>query len=420
VSDAALWVVPVLAGLLAISAAFSASETALFSLTPHERTRSGKGVERLLAHPRDLLVAVLLGNLVTNILFFAFADRLSAGEGGWVDVFLVVAVLAVLLTCGEILPKTVGLRGRLWIAPLVAPVLLVAVRLVRPLRVAVGRPLDAIARLVGARHSDEHRLDAAELAQVLGRTAERGALAGSEGDLLPEIVELRGVRVREIMTPRVDTLWLDCELADREALLREALARRIGWLAVVEGSPDRVVGRVRLRDLLRRRGTATRDLVEPVVFVPEVASVLDLLRILRAAQSAEAVVVDEWGGTAGVVTLENVFEEILGDLRVEGEVRPLAVIPQGEGVFRVAGAMGVRDWNDAFGHRVVPGEFETVGGFVTALLGRIPRAGDRVRWGDLVLEVQEARRRRVVWVDTWVAGPHDAPVIPTRRAAEST
>lgn len=407
-SPDAVWVLPLMLVLLGASGAASASETALFSLTPAERSRAGRAVDKLLAQPRDLLMGVLLANLVVNILFFAFADRLSGADGGWWDVGFAVVALVALIVFGEILPKTLGLRGRHWIAPAMAPVLVLLVHMVRPLRIALARPMDLIGRWVDGQRGGEHHLDAEELALVLESTAARGELVGADADLLPEIVELRGMRVREIMTPRVDALLLDVAELDRAPAVRAAIQARVSWLPVVDGGADQVLGRVRLRDLLRGPQTPTRELLEPVVFVPEVASVLDLLRILRARETAEAVVVDEWGGTAGVVTLENVFEEILGDLRVEGEERYRAVIPQGEGVYRVAGAMGVREWNEAFGHRVVPREFETVGGFVTALLGRIPRTGDRVRWGGLVLEVQEARRRRVQWVDTWAEGKGDA------------
>ena len=191
-------------------------------------------------------------------------------------------------------------------------------------------------------------------------------------------------------------------------MAREALERRLGWLPVVEGNPDRVIGHVRVRDLVLRTDRDVSQLVMPVKFVPEVASALDLLRTLQEDRTAEAVVLDEWGGTAGVVTIEDVFEEIVGELRAEGEERVPVAVPQGEGVFRVSGRLSIRDWNERFGFTVVPVEFETVGGFVTALLGRIPRAGDVARFGSLVLQVEEVRGRRVLAVDLWVETPAEA------------
>ena len=143
--------------------------------------------------------------------------------------------------------------------------------------------------------------------------------------------------------------------------------------------------------------------IMPIKFVPEVAGVLDLLAEFKRDRAAEAVVVDEWGGTAGIVTVEDIFEELVGELRTEGEDREQPVVPLGAGSYRVAGSLAIRDGNWHFGQHVVPTEFETVGGMMTALLGRIPRVGDRIQVGPLVCEVSDARGRRVVAVDLHVA-----------------
>ncbi|MFM7281873.1 MAG: transporter associated domain-containing protein, partial [Planctomycetia bacterium] len=154
-----------------------------------------------------------------------------------------------------------------------------------------------------------------------------------------------------------------------------------------------------------REDSALEELAQPALFVPEVASALDLLRLMRERKATEAIVVDEFGGTAGFVTLEHVFEEIVGDLRREGESEEQSVERLDGGRWRVAGHLSIRDWNEQFGRQLVPEGFETVGGFVTALLGRIPRAGDRVRAHGIVMEVREVRARRVAKVDMSVEGP---------------
>jgi CBS domain containing-hemolysin-like protein len=237
---------------------------------------------------------------------------------------------------------------------------------------------------------------------VLARGAVEGALHEGEADLLSGIIELDDVRVREIMRPRVDVLFLDVSGEERERVTRAALAARLTWLPVIDAEPDHVVGKVNLRDLVRHPERSIRMLVVPVTFVPEVASALDVLRSLRGGDASEAVVVDEFGGTAGIVTVEHAFEHVLGDLRVEGEEPVPTLVPLGEGRFRVSGGLPIREWNEAFGLEIVPREFETVGGFVTALLGRIPRAGDQVHVGALELSVHEVRRRRVLTVDIGV------------------
>ncbi|QDU67009.1 hemolysin family protein [Engelhardtia mirabilis] len=400
--DAPLWLYGLLAGLLGASAVCSASETAFFSLEPAERARAGRATSVLHDRQRDFLVTVLLANLVINILYFAFADRLGAGLVGYEHLGVILATLLALLIVGEIMPKTVGLRGRLFLARTMAPFWLVMIGLVAPIRRPLVRLLEGVGRLVVARAGDERDLTPEELADVLERSAAEGDLLDHEADLIAEVVELRSIRVREIMTPRVDVIFVEYDGSNREQAANAGLAIRATWLPVVDGGADRVVGQVRVRDLFVHPLRSVAQLNMPVQFVPEVASALDLLRVLRDERTAEAVVVDEWGGTAGVVTIEDILEEIVGELRTEGEARLVNAVPLGEGVFRVPGGLSIRDWNEHFGHRVVPTEFETVGGFVTALMGRIPRAGDVVRFGGLRLEVHEVRGRRVRFVDIQV------------------
>jgi len=223
-------------------------------------------------------------------------------------------------------------------------------------------------------------------------------LKSDEVDLLTEIVELREIRVREIMTPRVDNLFCELDESNREEVLAQAVEQRLSWLPVIEGAADAVRGRVRVRDLLVHRERPISQLVMPVKFVPEVASALDLLRQLREDRAKEAVCVDEWGGTAGTVTIEDVVEEIVGDLRTEGEQPDNLIERLSEGEYKVSGALSVRDWNDRFGSEVVPSEFETVGGLVTALLGHIPKPGDEVEYGALRMQVASVDGRRVEFV----------------------
>jgi CBS domain containing-hemolysin-like protein len=407
VSEAPLWLWCTLAGLLFLSGLFSSSETALFSLSARQQVRAGFKVHRLLSQPRRLLVSVLLCNILVNILYFALATRLLPEEGGVGEFGVGLAILVALLICGEILPKTLGLLARVTVARLTAPLLRVAVFVLGPLSRPLRAFLEGGNRLVSLWFPEERGVTSEVLAHIMERGGEEGTLLGVEADLLAEVIELDDIRVREIMTPRVDTLFLDVSEQDREPVVAEALARRLSWLPVVDGSADKIVGRVRVRDLLHRRERPIRQLVMPVKFVPEVASALDLLHALREDRTSEAVVVDEWGGTAGFVTAEDVFEEIVGDLRTEDEARVPAVVPLGEGRYRVAGGLAIRDWNEAFGLKVVPREFETVGGFVTALLGRIPRAGDEVLVGDLEMEVHEVRGRRVTSVDIGVREDED-------------
>lgn len=397
-----------LAILLAISAAFSAAETALFSLTSSDERRAGPTAKRLLADPPSLLVAILIGNLVSNTLFFAFAASLLARREPveqWVGNGL---ALGAIVLAGEIMPKTLALRARVLIARWTALPMAAWVTATAPVQRMAAKALELVYRALGPAASEEVGITADALGHALERSAEQGLLLDSEASILSGIVELEDVRVREIMTPRVDMLFLDVSGEGRDEVVARAVAAKAPWVIVIDGNPDRILGRVRTRVLLAQPGRALRDALEPCRFVPEVATALHALHYLRENQVAQAVAIDEWGGTAGIVTVESIFEEVVGDLRVEGETAVKPVVALGGGRFEVDGSISIRDWNEQFGSRVVPREFETLGGFVAALLRRIPRTGDTVRAGPLVFEVADVRRRRIVRLVVHVAQPEEA------------
>jgi putative hemolysin len=380
-------------GLLVFSAGFSASETALFNLGPADEREAGAKARALLEHPRALLVGILLGNLVVNVLFFAFAASWLSQFDPVHQVAGNLAFLGCVVLFGEVLPKTLALRGSARLARLLAPPLSVFVALVAPLRRAADVALEWIYKALGPSARSEDEVTTQALALALERSAKQGLLLENEASILAALVELEDVRVRELMTPRVEMLFVDVSGEGREQAARAGVEQKAPW--VIDGAPDTIVGRVRVRSLLMQPHDPIEKLIEPCHFVPEVSSALRTLQFLRERGVAQAVVVDEWGGTAGMVTVESIFEEFVGDLRVEGELAERAVAPLSDGSFEVDGGLSIREWNEFFGGRVAPREFETLGGLVSALLGRIPRTGDRVSSGPLEFEVLSTRRRRV-------------------------
>jgi putative hemolysin len=390
-----------LPALAAASAFLSASETALFSLDERGKHAAGGAARRLLEKPEALLITLLLSNLVVNVLFFAFAAGL-APEGGANELLYGMTAVVALVLFSEMIPKTLALRAGPAFARVVAVPLVPLYEVTRPVRRIVQWCLEMVLRALGEAARPEEGISADALYAVLEHSAQGGLIATSEADLLSEVVELEGIRVREITTPRVDMLAIDLEDTDEEHrwfVIARALAKRITWLPVVRGGPDVVVGQVRMRDLLAQPDATLESLTQPVLFIPEVASVFDLLHHLKDSKATEAIVVDEYGGTTGFVTIEHVFEEIVGDLRVEGERADIPVVKCDDGSFRVSGGLSIRDWNELFGRAIVPEGFETVGGLVLALLGRIPKTGDVVRLPGLNLRVHEVRGRRVTTVD---------------------
>ena len=241
-------------GMLVLSGMFSSSETALFSLDEEGRRRAGPRAQALLAAPRDLLVTILLCNLVVNLAFFTVTPLLLPSDGARGALLGGLLALVAVLVCGEILPKTLALRSPVLLARVAAPPLTVLVGVLMPLRRVVSWVLDLCHRLIGEHEREERRLSAEALADALERSARQGVLEVGEADLVAEIVELSSMRVREIMTPRVDMLALDLEDAEgeRAAAMRATRRARLTWLPVVRGDLDTIVGRVEIRDLLAR------------------------------------------------------------------------------------------------------------------------------------------------------------------------
>jgi len=402
--------------LLAASALFSGAETALFNLSREQlrRFRSARSpfrraTARLMEDPRRLLVTVLFGNNAVNVALFAtsvvliqaIGHRFPEVRSEWRLAIGIATPLAVILF-GEVAPKSVGAILPGWFAPMVSLPLTALEYIVWPIRVVlVSGIVVPLERLITGRRLREPPLMTTDELQAVVELSEReGAVTPDEGDMLAEVLELGQRRVREAMTPRVEVVA--CDMADPMdevlALFRQS---RLTKLLVYAGKMDDVVGIVYAKTAYLHPDGPLRRLVRPVYFVPETKTVESLLKEFRSRRIQFAVVVDEYGGLAGVVTVEDCLELIVGDIEDETD-RPTAEPVQrlGPSEYRLAGDLSVRSWEDLFGARLPEGggRYATLAGFVTSLLGRLPAEGERIRWGNIEFLIEEVRRRRVTWV----------------------
>ena len=267
----------------------------------------------------------------------------------------------------------------------------------------------AFRRWGGEVHDDEREGEEAdEEVEAFIEVGEReGILEAEEGEMVRGIVDLDETRVREIMTPRTDLVAIaaDAKVSDaRRVALREGHSR----FPVYQGTIDNIVGMLHVRDLLRSWEEGWEDapvsgFVRPAVFVPETRTLSELLAEMRAG-SHLALVVDEYGGLAGLVTIEDVLEEIVGDIRDEHDAEEAQVVPQADGSAIVSGLAHVEELESMFHVQFGDREFDTVGGLVTAALGRVPDAGETLEAHGLRIEVLEADLRRVFRVRVRPAG----------------
>ncbi|MEO8432412.1 MAG: hemolysin family protein [Acidobacteriota bacterium] len=227
---------------------------------------------------------------------------------------------------------------------------------------------------------------------------EEGILEKGEEKLLMSIVDFGDTRVREVMTPRTDVVSIE-ETESPEALADLFIATKYSRIPVVRGSIDRVVGTVHVKDLFyaTRHGAVRRiaEVLREAYFVPESKKVSELLGEFQRRHLWLAIVVDEYGGVSGLVTVEDLLEEIVGEISDEHEDEREAVTPAGEHAFSVSGRENIATVRELFGRGPEEEEFSSIGGFLAARLGHIPRPGETHRESDLIFTVEEADRRRV-------------------------
>ncbi len=393
--------------LLILSGIFSAAETVLFGLDVDERgairRRGGvlaTSVEWLLREPRLLLVSILLCNMTVNTVYMTVGSLLVLrhGESPWTGVLFGVGTLALIIVFGEVVPKLAGQAHRTGAARILAPPIAVVHRFLLPLDRAVGRfVVEPLHRLLGP--SPRSHLDPDELDALVDLSVRQGAIDRDEETLLREVLSLRTLRVRDIMTPRVSIRSVG--IADPPELIRAQFEEtRLGRLPVRAADIDDVVGILSCRRFLldvpdKVDPDRLRAMCRPASFVPEVASVEQLLGRFRAEGSTIAIVVDEFGGTSGLVTIEDVAEELVGEIAGEGDEEIPDPERLGDARWRVSGRMSLHDWRAAFGPALDDHRISTVGGLFLAQLGRLARPGDEIRIANVRLVASKVDAGRV-------------------------
>ena len=273
------------------------------------------------------------------------------------------------------------------------------VRIVQPLTVALIDIIDLRRDRDGG--EDAAAPEAADATPAAAEQQEEGVISQEEGrELLQSIVDFTETVVREVMTPRPDIIAIqaDATLNDLRTLFREEQYSRI---PVYRGNLDNIIGIVFVKDLVALPpGTEPplTTLMRSAYMVPESKRVSELLKEMQRRQAQTAIVVDEYGGTAGLVTVEDLLEEIVGEIRDEYDVESETVTDEGDGTFVFSGKVGVDEVKDRLGVEIEREGFETVGGYLLSHLGRMPYVGETFDVDDLAIEVLEVERRRITKV----------------------
>jgi putative hemolysin len=326
------------------------------------------------------------------VIFFAAAVlRLAALAALGMGAALAIAFLSWLLA--------MGLALAVVREPWVEPAARVAVMAIQPFGVVIA----AMARLEGGvqepeTQGDQSDIDEHEMQAFIGAGEEAGIIEREDVELITSVVELSETVVREIMTPRTDihALPLSTDFAHVQQRFAESMFTR---LVVYRETLDRIEGVVHVKDVLRAAAAGETptagELLRPVLVVPETKELRELLREFQSLRQQLAVVVDEYGGTSGIVTLEDVLEEIVGEIQDEHQREGPDYDREGPGVFLVNGGAHVEVLEEIFDVEVGEVAFDSVAGLVLDRLGHVPRLGETAAWQGLVLEVVEVDRRRL-------------------------
>ena len=390
---------------LLFSAFFSGSETALFSLQRSNVAGMSSGsknqrrVASLLSAPRKLLVTLLFGNLLVNIastsIVTVLAIKLFGGRGVG---YAMIVMTVLILMFGEILPKSIAIKraGRLSTA-IAAPVAFL-MYLFFPVTAVLGKIADSsveICRKIFGETKEEFA--SRELATAVEMGYRDGLFDEFEKEILTNLFLLAETDVHEILTPRVEVFALDVNTGFQAAV---AQVRGKGFTRVplYEDDPEKIVGILHTKDLLRHsrdERITLRELVRPVTFVPETKPIRDLLGELSSSRNHVVIVVDEHGSYEGIVTLEDILEEIIGEIRDRREPRVKEYNLIDEDHIVVEGSMHLEDLNDVFGTGLESKDTETISGFLCDLTGRIPGDGESFISGRLRFLVLSSGKTRV-------------------------
>ncbi len=374
--------------LILLSAFFSGSETALTAASRprmHELEKQGDRRARIVNRLRDrqerLIGGILLGNNFVNILASALATTLLVGWFGDAGVaYATLGMTALILVFAEVLPKTYAIRNPDRLALGAAPVLRPVIGVLSPIAQTVTHIVVLLLAAVGA--GQRGGMSKAAREQELRGTIALHATAAREGVMLRSILDLAEVEVAEVMTHRKSVQLVDVDLPVEE-FMEQALSSPYTRLPLFKDKPDNIVGVLHAKDLLRALRRAENDLTKLDImklasipwFIPEPTSLADQLQAFRRRREHFAIVVDEYGALMGVVTLEDILEEIVGEIADEHDMPVAGVRPQGDGSYIVNGTVTIRDLNRQFEWQLPDEEATTVAGLVLHEARLIPDVG---------------------------------------------
>jgi CBS domain containing-hemolysin-like protein len=408
--------------MLSCSAFFSGSESALFSLNRIQLQKLKEDqhptypiISSLLAKPRRLLVSILLGNEMVNVsasiitasIVFDIFSRyglISKTESHLAAATAVSVgfLTPVILLVGEITPKTIAVKFSVRIATFVARPLYLFSQIIRPLRWAIRKISDGIINAIGGEHSfSSDIIHEEEFKTLMEMGEEEGVIDTKEKELIHRVFDLAETQVSQIMTPRTEiaALPVDVDRASAVIFIKEKSVSRI---PIYRASLDDLVGVLYVRDLLSSKQfdrskpeSPIKELLRPPYYVPLTKRAGDLFREFQLKKIHMAIVVDEYGGTAGLITMEDILEELFGEIPDELDVPETKIVKLEEGKYLVNAKLYLDEFDREFGTNFQNEQSDTIAGFVLDLFGKLPLQGESISWADLTFTIHNIQKTKL-------------------------
>lgn len=407
---ASSWLLLAFLVFLALSAFFSSAESAFISL-PKLRIRylveSGvKGAEKLAKFaekPERFLATVLLGNNLVNIAAATLGTIMAVSVFGfpWGPIIATVGVTALVLVFGEVIPKTFAVHHSQRLSLIYANPLKIIELCFYPFILALERIGLSLTKIVTVSEEDKKLVSEGEIRSAINVGESEGVVEQDEAEMLHKVFEFTDRPVSKIMVPRTEITWVSqgTKLSDFLNLYTQG---RYSRFPVYKDNTDNVVGILHAKDVLMKltdgpdsKDSVIDDLVRPTYFVPEGKRLGELLAEMRDGGHHAAIVVDEFGGISGMVTLGQLTEEIVGDIHDELTDQEKDFIVTGDSTFQLDGGFRIEEANEELELNLPSGDYETVAGFILSHLGRIPKQGEHFKYQNLKFVITEMRGMKI-------------------------
>lgn len=392
--------IPIVAILIALSGFFSSSETALTSVNQIRlRQRATEGdkksmtVLKLLEKPQDVISSILIGNNIVNIASSAVATVFFTqllGASGPVVATVVMTILVLIF--GEVLPKTAAQQQPEMISLKVAKPISRLTTIFKPAVFLLSALTGLVTKWLFSHVDEAPTITEEEFKTLVEVGEEEGVLQREERAYIDNVLDFSSATASDMMKPRTSVVALDVEATEEEIfdLLKD---NRYSRIPVYEDSIDHIIGILYMKDVVRLLAQGEtirlREILRDPYFIGESAVADRIFRELKARNLSIAVVVDEYAGTSGIITMEDILEELVGNIDDEYDLENSAVIFLESGVYLVDPELRIDEINDYFHMNLESEKSDSIGGFVIELLDRIPKQGDVVRYGDILFTVNE-------------------------------